>query len=230
MIAVAGGTVLGISLLTVAVWNHLFRRRMPNLTQDDLLPDPMNDLQVVRKLREEDKASLKESFGTSPDFVWVLKDGDKLEEENDDDADDLAIITSYMMDFVISIGENYGHIIKSVDKDGKYQGSIMLIPPVTTLRYTAYTLAAMAHVGRPPLVLRNDAGRMDRLNAFGEVEKHHHEIMHDCIDDHWHVLNLGVAPSAQGKRVGTRLLQQAIHLAGDKPLFFGLSQWQCLVL
>jgi len=55
---------------------------------------------------------------------------------------------------------------------------------------------------------------MARFLSFGQSEQHHHEIMQDCLKDHWHILNLGVAPS-----VGRCLLEQAIHLAGQKPLF-----------
>jgi len=62
------------------------------------------------------------------------------------------------MDFVVYMGENYGYMIKSVDKDGNYQGSMVLIPPVMNMRYTAYMVATIAHIGRPPPVLRNDNG------------------------------------------------------------------------
>lgn len=214
--AIVGGVALAGTALIASLWN-LFRRRIPDLTQEDLLPDPTNDLKTVRKLTEEDKAGIREAFGKSPDFVWILKDGDKLAE---DDADDMATTTSFLVDFIIHIGENYGHIIKSADKDGNFQGAIILIPPVSTFLFQAYTVAAMVHSGKPPSLIWDDADRKARFQAFdGDMKKYHHEVMHDCMDDHWYVQLLGVAPSAQGKRVGTRLLQQAIHLAGDKPLF-----------
>mmetsp|Transcript_36209 Transcript_36209/g.87649 ORF Transcript_36209/g.87649 Transcript_36209/m.87649 type:complete len:266 (+) Transcript_36209:36-833(+) len=213
---IVGSIALAGTAVAASIWNT-FRRRTPHLTQEDLLPDPLNDdLQVVRRFTEEDSAGLKEAFGSSRDFVWILKDGDNLEGE---DADDMASLTSYLMDFLIYIADRYGHIIKSVDKDGKYQGSLVLIPPVKPFLYKAYEFASIAHNGKPPSFVWDDASRKARFHAFTEREKRHHEVMHDCIDDHWNVLILGVAPSAQGKRVGSRLLQQAIHLGGDKPLF-----------
>eukprot|EP00543_Licmophora_paradoxa_P006695 CAMPEP_0202443792 /NCGR_PEP_ID=MMETSP1360-20130828/2970_1 /ASSEMBLY_ACC=CAM_ASM_000848 /TAXON_ID=515479 /ORGANISM="Licmophora paradoxa, Strain CCMP2313" /LENGTH=264 /DNA_ID=CAMNT_0049059581 /DNA_START=145 /DNA_END=939 /DNA_ORIENTATION=+ len=212
---IVGGIVLAGAAATGAVKN-LLRRRIPDLAQDDLLPDPTNDLKVIRNFTEQDKAGLKAAFGDSPDFIWILKDGAKLEKE---DASDMESGTSYLMDFVFYLAENYGHIIKSVDKGGNFQGSIVLVPPVTPFHYKAYTFAAMAHCGKPPPALWGDANRKARFDAFADISGPHHEAMHDCLDDHWYLLNLGVSPSAQGKRVGTRLLKQAIHLAGDKPLF-----------
>ena len=209
VIALAG------TALAATVWNVL-RRQIPDLTQNDLLPDPTNDLQVVRKLTEKDKAGIKEAFRNSADFVWIVKDGEKLTE---DDADDMAATTSYLVDFIIYLSENYGYLIKSVDKDGNFQGILGLIPPVSSFHYKAYNFAALSHLGTPPSCIWNDVGRKARFHAFGETEKRHHEVMNDCVDSHYYLHMLAVAPSAQGKRVGTRLIQQAIHLAGDKPLF-----------
>lgn len=228
ILLVGRGLGLGFGLAKIAfagsIWN-VFRRRIPDLTQDDLLlhNDPVvhhhadDDLRVVRKLTEGDKLGLKAAFCTSPHFIWLLKGDDKLKGE--EDFRKMASVTSYLMDFIIYLAENYGHIIKSVDEDGNYQGSIVLIPPVTPLLYKAYAFQAMMRIGKPPSCLWDDAGRRARFSAFSDIDRYHHDVMQDCIDDHWYVLNLGVAPSAQGKRVGTRLLQQAIHLAGDKPLF-----------
>jgi len=207
----------GVAVVVAAsLWN-LLRRRIPDLTQDDLLEDPTNDLQVVRKLTEEDRAGMREAFKTSEDFIWILKDGDELQEE---DADDMAAATSYLVDFMIWIGENYGYIIKSADKDGKFQGAMIIFPPIPSFRFTACMVAGLPKMGLPPSAIWNDAGRKARLFAYADdAERYHHEAMKDCINDHWMLLLIGVAPSAQGKRVGTRLLQQVFHLAGDKPLY-----------
>ena len=47
--AVVGGIALVGGTASASIWN-VFRRRVPYLSQDDLLEDPMNDLQVVRKI------------------------------------------------------------------------------------------------------------------------------------------------------------------------------------
>jgi len=36
---------------------------------------------------------------------------------------------------------------------------------------------------------------------------------------HWQVINLGVVPNAQGRGVGTALLQAAFEIAGDLPVY-----------
>jgi hypothetical protein len=43
--------------------------------------------------------------------------------------------------------------------------------------------------------------------------------MTDCLNNHWYVLNQGVAVTAQRKRIRPRSLQQTTHLAGDLPLY-----------
>mmetsp|Transcript_28773 Transcript_28773/g.69609 ORF Transcript_28773/g.69609 Transcript_28773/m.69609 type:complete len:125 (+) Transcript_28773:1-375(+) len=48
-------------------------------------------------------------------------------------------------------------------------------------------------------------------------------LLKDCLSDQWFVLNLGVAPSASGKRLGTRLMQQVFHLAKDDPVIWNIS-------
>ncbi|KAL3937812.1 MAG: hypothetical protein SGBAC_007159 [Bacillariaceae sp.] len=168
-------------------------------------------------MTENDKAGLKEAFDSSPYLVWILKGDNNNKLLDKEDANDMTALTSYRMDFVIYLGETYGHIIKSVDNNDKFQGAVILLPPVSTFLFQqAYMRKAILHNGMPPSCIWNDPSRKARYQAFGDaMTKHHREVMHDCMEDHWYILILGVAPSAQGKQVGTRLLQQAIHLANN---------------
>lgn len=200
----------------------VFRRRWPYLCEDEeelvLSTNHKNGdaLKVVRKFGAADIAALKQSFANSPDFLWIYNTGIPLATAND--SEELAIQVSYLMDFVIYMAECYGHIIQSVDKEGNYQGSICLMPPVSHHLYKAYELRVIyTRMGIPPSVIWNHPKRRARFDAFVQMAEHHHDVMKDVC--HWYVVNLGVAETAQGKGVGSQLLEQANHLAKDVPLY-----------
>jgi ribosomal protein S18 acetylase RimI-like enzyme len=207
-----------------ACWKNVFRRRDVDLTDADLMPeDPSitknTKMTVVRKLTSVDRAALKQAFAESPEFVWIYSGKSNVQLLDPTALKKLEEQNSYMMEFVILLAESYGHIIKCVDNEsGTYQGSICLIPPVSSSLYMAYMLKTMLGVGKPPSAITEDAVRNARFKSFGQTIEQHHDVMKDA-HKHWYVLVLGVGVSAQGKRVGTRLLQQAAYLAGDLPVF-----------
>jgi hypothetical protein len=127
---IIGGLVIASTVLAGTAWIVL-RRRQPYLTEDALLSDASNStnhLLLLRRFKEADRAALKQVFAKSPNFVWIHNNGNPL---SINDEAPLAEQVSYMVEFVFQMAESYGHIIESVDKDGNYQGSICLIPPVS---------------------------------------------------------------------------------------------------
>jgi hypothetical protein len=163
---IIGGLVIASTFLAGTAWIVL-QRRQPYLTEDALLSDASNStnhLLVLRRSTEADRAALKQVFAKSPDFVWIHNNGNPLSEN---DEAPLAEQVSYMMEFVFQIAESYGHIIKSVDKDGNYQGSTCLIPAVSPSLCNAYEIKAIVTgVGKPPSIIWDHPERKARFESF----------------------------------------------------------------
>ena len=219
VVAIVSGIGFVLLCLATTIWNLVWRRE-PYLSPKDLL-NTNNDLKhinlkVVRKISAAARQGIKDAFWKSPDFLWMIKGSEAF---TDDDIPALKDLMTYLIEYVMCMGETYGHIIKSMDDDGNFQGCMILIPPTPAFRQKLQSIPPILHTGKPPSSIWNHPGRKARLNAFGQVDHHHHETMKDCMDSHWYLLTLAVAPSAQGKKVGSRLLQQAFHLAGNLPIF-----------
>ena len=214
---------LGGVLVVLGTWN-VFRRRIPHFSDEDLLHEDFvvaqdTKMQIVHKLSDRDRDKLKKAFALGDDFLWIYNLGQPLDDSLDKER--YAQQVSYMMEFIIQIAESYGHVMTCTDKEGNYLGAMCLIPPVHHMLYKAYMIkTAIAGLGQPPEVVRNDPERNARFAAFEQTLEHHEDVMKGkYADNHWYVQTLGVAVSAQGKRVGSRLLKQAVHLAGDVPIF-----------
>ena len=218
----------GLGVLVLGTWN-IFRRTTPHLSNEDLLHEDTavaqdTKMQIVHKLSDEDRDELKKAFAKGEDFLWIYNLGQPLGDDSDDcslDKEQYAQQVSYMMEFLIQIAESFGHIIKCTDKEGNYLGAICLMPPVHHRLCRAYMMkTAITGLGQPPEIVRNDPERYARFSSFEQTLEHHEDVMKgEYADNHWYVQTLGVAVSAQGKRVGSRLLKQAVHLAGDLPIF-----------
>lgn len=224
----ASGAVAALSL-----WN-IFRRRAPLFTNKDLLPDPVGDLQVVRKLEPADREGLKETISSSFDYLYSAKEDKSVSsqdtEETEDTADseasleDMEAAVDSFVEYVLHIAENYGHIIKSVDNDGNYQGSVCVIPPISRQLYKAYSFSGLMHLKMLSSTSWRDlfsSKRYNHIDAFDDrLNRTSRPILEDCLNDQWFVLNLGVAPSASGKRLGTRMMHQVFHWAKDSPVIW----------
>lgn len=230
--SIVAGSIAAAGVVTAAsIWN-VFRRRAPYLTNDDLLADTVGDLQVVRKLTPADREGLKEAINASFDCLYTVKEEKSVssgdtEEESLHSRDDMEASVASFVDYVLHITENYGHIIKAVDNGGNYQGSVCMIPPVSRHIYKAYNLSAMMHAGMLQLHGWRDLFSSRRItdgDSFDDrIKKSNHPVLKDCLHDQWYVLNLGVAPSASGKRLGTRMMQQVFHLAKDSQVIWNIS-------
>jgi len=228
---VAGSIATAGVVAAASMWN-IFRRRAPYLTNNDLLADPVGDLQVVRNLTPADREGLKEAISSSFDYLYVVKEeksvsSDDTADETEASLGDMDAAVESFVEYVLHIAENYGHIIKSVDNGGNYQGSVCVIPPISPHLYKAYNLSAIlsakmlsSHTWRDLF----SSKRYTDIDAFDDrLSRTSRPILNDCLSDQWFVLNLGVAPSASGKRLGTRMMQQVFHLAKDSPVIWNVS-------
>lgn len=231
---IVGSIAVTGAVAAASLWN-IFRRRAPYLTNDDLLPDPVGDLQVVRKLTPADRQGLKLAISASFDYLYVVKeeksvniaDSDEDTVETEPSLEDMDASVNSFVEYVLHIAENHGHIIKSADNGGNYQGSICVIPPVSQHLYKAYNLSAMIHANMFSQHSWRDlffSKRSSEIEAFDDrLSKTSRPILRHCTSDQWFVLNLGVAPSASGKRLGTRMMQQVFHLAKDAQIIWNVS-------
>ncbi|KAL3938146.1 MAG: hypothetical protein SGBAC_006876 [Bacillariaceae sp.] len=229
--SVVAGTLAATGVVAAAsIWN-IFRRRTPFLTNKDLLPDPVGDLQVVRKLEPADREGLKEAISSSFDYLYTVKEEKSVSSEDTEETEasleDMEAAVHSFVEYVLHIAENYGHIIKSVDNGGNYQGSICVIPPISPHLYKVYNLSAVMHA---KLLASNSwsdlmsSTRDSSIEAFDDrLNRTSRPMLKDCLSDQWFVLNLGVVPSASGKRLGTRMMQQVFHLAKDSPVIWNVS-------
>lgn len=218
--AAAGTLAAGGS---VALWN-LFRRETKRWKEKDLPENVFvpreagNDstIHVVRKLSGEDRIALKTAFLSGCEFQWIVS-GHASQGLGENDKALHRTLTFYAVECVLQFAEEYGHVLAARDpKTQEYLGSICLIPPYSSSqkRNLHFLWTVIQHGVPPPMNKETKA----RFNSFQKIlEEQHMGIMKTT--PHWQIINLGVVPNAQGRGLGTQLLQAALEIADDVPLY-----------
>lgn len=101
--------------------------------------------------------------------------------------------------------------------DGTFLGALALVPPyMSSLSFTLHFFRTGIPMGRPiPTQMGDDVAA--RFNAYVKTADKHKELMSGI--PHWYVQVLGVSEAAQGKGVGRKLMDAAIAMAGETPLY-----------
>lgn len=216
----------------VGLW-WLFSRRSPRLTDDILSELPGVKelsskgvyLHAVSSLSPEARRDVTRAFLSGTDFKWILVGGDGCHPDLDGkgtnrEGSEVATnhyrITEYMNECCILVAERFGHIIvctnSKVAGEGKFLGSICLVPPHRSPKlFFLRFMRCVIPLGKPvPTQISPEAGM--RFDAFANATTAGHRRVLGC-SPHWYVLNLAVSPEAQGKGVGSRLLQTANAVA-----------------
>lgn len=225
-----GVTAIAAAGAGLSAYYFLFRRVHPRLSTEQLHQllqaagidtDADDGLQVETDydIPDSEKTKIKEGFLAGSDFRWMLAGKDAAAIDHDAAlAKQHYRLTMWLCECVMKFAQLYGHVIAYRDKkSGELLGCVSLIPPYQTgWLYKAHFMRTVVPLGRPvPSMLGADVNR--RFEGFLYVEKVHEEVMHG--QPHWYVANLGVAPSAQGRGIGRRLLTVSKALAGKHPLF-----------
>ena len=140
--------------------------------------------------------------------------------KTDLDEKDHVKATFYMIEGALTFAERYGHILVSRDDDGKFWGALALIPPyMSPSLFALHFFRCVVPLGMPvPIKMGKDMAA--RFEAFTQTATHHKLLMKGT--PHFYVQVLGVSTDAQGKGVGRKLMDTAIAIAGETPLY-----WEC---
>lgn len=214
------GTILAVSTAVVSVavagvW-WVFRRPCKRLTNDNLPPTFANNgIQVVPTLTKEERDIIKKAFLAGPDFRYLV--GGKNYKTGDFDEQQHYDVTSNLVEYMISFCEQYGHLLVCRNGDGTFLGAVGLIPPYRYhMLFTLHFYRTVIPRGKPaPLKMGNDIAA--RFTAFGAMMQLHEDCMKGI--PHWYVQVIGVSDKAQGKGVGTKLMNAAMDMAGDMPMY-----------
>jgi len=202
-----------VATVGAGLW-WLFRRPCKHLTNEDLPPTVSDDIEVVRELNEEERFAIKTSFLSGDDFRWMVSGKDykvHLDENQHREA------TFSCVDYFLACCERYGDILVCRDKDGTFLGAVGLIPPYENQTlYTLHFYRTVIPMGLPAPV-KADKNIAARFQAFSRVATEHEELMKGI--PHWYVQVIGVSDNAQGKGVGTRLMEAATAMAGGMPMY-----------
>mmetsp|Transcript_39150 Transcript_39150/g.75028 ORF Transcript_39150/g.75028 Transcript_39150/m.75028 type:complete len:272 (-) Transcript_39150:235-1050(-) len=219
-IMVVGGAVVASAV--VFLW--IFRRRAPRLTDLQLhkYPGVPDDVHVVSKVPNDARDAIKSAFLAGSDFRWMTIGGDGNLPELDEEGSQLGAmhkrLTRYMIECVMCVAERYGHVLTCVDEEGSTIGALCIIPPYPSQwLFNLHFMRTVIPLGVPePRSMGNEVNA--RFEAFlAGTESGHKSVMGES--PHWYVVNLGVAPRSQGKKVGMKLIKTAIALAGDLPIY-----------
>lgn len=206
----------------------LFRRRVPRLTDSDLLSilegilqRPGTSLHVVTKLSTEERKDVKDAFLSGLDFRWMTVGGDGRGKELTESPakEQHKAITYYLVECMIGFSELYGHVIVCRDDStNRFLGSICLVPPYNSFSlYNMHFLRSVIPLGRP-IPHKINPGTRARFDAFGEsVGKEKAILM--ANGPHWYVATIGVAVQGQGKGVGRLLMETAKTISGTLPFY-----------
>jgi len=192
----------------------LFRRPCKYLTNEDLPPTVSDSIEVVRELNEDERLAIKTPFLDGDDMRWLAAGKDY---KNKVDEEQLRSVTFSLGDYFLSFVHRYGHILVCRDKYGIFLGGVGMIPPYKS--HTFFNLhfyRSVIPLGMPP-AMRTDKNIAARFRGFSQVQAVHKELMKDI--PHWYVQVVSVLPNAQGKGVGRKLVEAAIAIAGDTPMF-----------
>ena len=196
-----------------ALW-WLFRRPVRYLTTEDLPPTVANDIEVVRKLNEQERNTVKTAFLSGDDFKWLVAGKDYKTNLNEKQHREAVF---GFIEYFIAFCERYGHILVCRDMDGILLGAVGFIPPYKNERmYILHFYRTVIPLGKPAAINMCE-GPAARCKAFSRVTEEHKELMNGI--PHWYILVIGVSPEAQGKGVGRKLIEAAIAIAGDMPMY-----------
>jgi len=235
LLAVTAGTLaVGGSVAVVKHFSRESPRWPRSSTHDGSLcqSSAVSDIRAVRKLPREERVALQTAFlAAGEQFQWMVSGERKPlgynnnDEKNDDEnfgpskssQQQHQRLAFYMVECDLAFAEEYGHVLTARDpKTQEYLGSIGLIPPYSSSSKRNFHFTwTVLQLGVPPSTNKETKAR---LEAFRRTLEEQHEKNMLRIP-HWHVINLGVVPNAQGRGVGTALLQAAFEIAGDLPLY-----------
>lgn len=197
ILALALGSLVAATTAGIVV---VLRRRSPDKIEV-VSSSSNNNVTVRQESSLPESEELKTAFLEGDDFYWMV----------DSDEKKHRILTFYMIECVIRVAQRYGYIVVQRDTEtGAYQGSVSIMPPGTPFwQGKLQFLASVTSMGRPPVDLWGGIIK-ERFYAFGQsTEEHHHSVM--ATPEHWYIITVGVAPTAQGKGVGRNLLNTAIQ-------------------
>lgn len=201
-------------MLTSAVAYVVFRRRWPRKLE---LPKglPQNVSLLESPLSNKEIETLADAFLAGEDFAWMAD----VVKATDDEAANARHrnVTRFMIRCMIVWAEKYGYILVQRDDDNdELMGCIAIIPPHPCtswekFKQKAQFLRCVVPFGMP--VPQKYGGIVEkRFDAFvngTEKSKEHLMKNSQC----WYVNLLAVAPAAQGKGVGRKLVAAGIALA-----------------
>lgn len=162
---------------------------------------------------DQDRKLLYQAFLSGSDFSWMAG----MNQDNKNDGDVIARheqVCSYLTNCVVTFAEKYGYVLVQRDENGGYQGSICLVPPYDSWWLSKIQfLASVIPLGQPVPVQMGGLAEK-RFNAFTKALGENHQVVM-VTRDHWHIVNVGVAKTAQGKGVGSNLMKTALSVIND---------------
>jgi len=214
--------VVAVSAAATAagLW-YLFRRPCPHLS--DLPPSAIiaDGIQVVRQLTAEERLVIQESFLSGDDFRYIVAGKDYHNNKTMSAVNEPRhrAVTFGVVEYFIAFAERYGHVLVCRDRDdGAFLGAVGLIPPYRHhWLFTLHFYRTVIPYGKPA-ALDMGVEVAARFSAFSVMGRLHEECTKN-VPHHWYVQVIGVSAQAQGRGVGTRLMNAAIALAGSTPMY-----------
>jgi ribosomal protein S18 acetylase RimI-like enzyme len=130
-------------------------------------------------------AMLSRAFAEDPLYVWMWPDAGRRRRH----------LTPFV-EGEVRVSARCGRIDMALDPEGRLLGAALWGRPGEYPFSYVRSALAMARV-----MPRLGAGGLARLPRLAAVDRHHPS------QPHWYLLTLGVEPSAQGRGVGTRLIE-----------------------
>ncbi len=203
-----------VSAAAGILW-YILRRPCRYLSKNDLPPCAVSDgLEVVQELNKEERNVIQTAFLSGNDFRWIVGGKDHKVALNEDYH---RGVTFSLIEYMIAFSERYGHILVCRDEDGTLLGMIGLIPPYRSYaRFTVHFYRTVLSYGKPPALDMGDeiAARFKAFEVMSELHKDSTKGI-----PHWYIQVIGVSDKAQGKGIGTKLMNAAIAMAGGLPMY-----------
>lgn len=152
---------------------------------------------------------IKEAFLTDTNLPWIIRENGTRRHR---------ILTWYMLECLLRMSKQYGHVLTCRDTRGAFLGHVGIIPPYRNKKfYHIHFMRSILTLGNPPA---RDMGPdvYARFNRYIEVmAKTRENVMGNT--PHWYIVAVAVSPKQQRRGIGAGMMRRALAVCKDYPIY-----------